>query len=172
MTDGKVNPVSFTFSHLLSKVQFTFTNSFPLDSGVELTVTDIKITNAAKTGTYTIGATPEWTVSSYFTGGDDVLSFGNTAAIAAGGATGSSSTQCVLIPCEQAFNITFTIKHNKGGTDTKKEITTGNIVLQKGHFYNFTAELNSGNVEGVVPIDFNITINSGGWQNGNTEIEY
>jgi hypothetical protein len=167
-----VNPVAFTFSHLLSKVQFSFTNNFSHDSGVELTVTDIKITNAAKTGTFTIGATPEWTVNSSFTGGDDVLSFGNTEAIAAGGATGSSTTQCVLIPCEQRFNITFTIKHNKGGTDTDKEITTGNITLQKGHFYNFTAELNSGNVEGVVPIDFNITVNSGGWENGDTAIEY
>ena len=171
-TQGNILPVGFTFSHLLSKVQFTFTNNFSYDSGVVLKVTDIKITNAAKTGTYTIGATPEWTVKSSFTGGDDVLSFGDTGEISAGGARGSSSTQCVLIPCEQAFNITFTIKHNKGGNDTDKEITTGNITLQKGHFYNFTAELNSGNVEGVVPIDFNITVNSGGWQNSDTEIEY
>jgi hypothetical protein len=171
--NGDILPVGFTFAHLLSKVQFTFTNNFPQNSGVELKVTDIKITNAAKKGIYNVGSTPEWRTETSFTGNDnDVLSFGETDFFAAGGATGISSTQCVLIPCEQEFNITFTIKHNKGGNDTEKEITTGLITLEKGHFYNFTAELNSGNVEGVVPIDFNIIVNSGGWQNTDTGIKY
>lgn len=153
--NGHINPVAFTFDHLLSKVQFTFTNDFRQDSGVQLTVTDIRINNAPKTGTYTIGGTPEWAVNSSFTA-DDYLSFGSTEAIPAGGNKGTSSTQCVLIPCKQAFNITFTVEHNKGGSDTEKTITTEEITLEKGHFYNFTAVLNSGNVEGVVPITINV----------------
>lgn len=165
-TDGKV---AFTFAHLLSKVQFTFTNNFPENSGVELTVTDIRITNAAKTGTYTPDETPEWAVNSSFTGsGTDYLSFGETNAIAAGGAKGSGSIQCVLIPDTQKYNITFRIKHNKGGTDTDKEITTEEVTLEKGQFYNFTADLNSGNVEGVVPIDFTI-ITSDAWGGADDE---
>ena len=171
VTDGQINPVSFTFAHMLSKVQFTFTNDFPENSGVELTVTDVKITNAAKTGTYTIGSTPKWEVNSWFLTADDGLSFGNTDAIAAGGNSGASSGMCVLIPCTQSFNITFTIKHNKGGSDTHKTITTGEITLEKGHFYNFTANLNSSNVEGVVPISFIITDTS--WQSeGDATIKY
>ena len=165
VTDGQINPVSFTFAHMLSKVQFTFTNDFPENSGVELTVTDVKITNAAKTGTYTIGSTPKWEVNSWFLTADGGLSFGNTDAIAAGGNSGSSSGMCVLIPCTQSFDITFTIKHNKGGSDTHKTITTGEITLEKGHFYNFTANLNSSNVEGVVPISFIITDETG-WNSG------
>lgn len=163
VTDGQINPVSFTFAHMLSKVQFTFTNDFPENSGVELTVTDVKITNAAKTGTYTIGSTPKWEVNSWFLTADDGLSFGNTDAIAAGGNSGASSGMCVLIPCTQSFNITFTIKHNKGGSDTHKTITTGEITLEKGHFYNFTANLNSSNVEGVVPVTFTIST-SDAWE--------
>lgn len=157
LDDGHINPVAFTFDHLLSKVQFTFTNDFRQDSGVRLTVTDIRINNAPKTGTYTIGGTPEWTVNSSFTGtADDYLPFGSTEAIDAGGKKGTSSTQCVLIPCKQAFNITFTVEHNKGGEPTQKTINTEVITLEKGHFYNFTAVLNSGNVEGVVPITINV----------------
>lgn len=167
---GHANPVPFTFSHLLSKVQFTFTNSFAESSGVQLTVTDIRITNAAKKATFTIGGTPEWVVDSWFSGtGSDCLTFGETGAIDAGGKKGTSSAQCVLVPCRQKFNITFTIKHNKGGSDTVKSITTDDITLERGHFYNFTADLNSGNTEGVVPITFNI-ITSDSWGSADEEI--
>lgn len=167
---GHANPVAFTFAHLLAKVQFSFTNNFAESSGVELTVTDIRITNAAKTATFTVGGTPEWTVNSSFTGaGTDYLSFGETAAIAAGGNKGTSSVQCVLIPCTQQFNIAFTVKHNKGGSDTPKTISTGDITLERGHFYNFTAELNSGNVEGVVPVTFTI-ITSDTWGSADHQV--
>lgn len=173
--NGVVKPIPFTFSHLLSKVKFTFTNGFPANSGVQLFVTDIKITNAAKKGTYNISnaqdsdpSTLAWGNYSYFTGTDsDCLNFGTTADMAPN-ASSESSTYCLLIPNTQDITISFTVNHNKGGVPTPKEITIDDVVLLPGHFYNFTAELNSGNVEGVVPIRFTITeANNGNWDNGN-----
>ena len=161
--------VKFTFNHLLSKVMFTFTNGFGEETGVELTVKDIKITNAAKTSTYTC-STGAWTSTSFFTGNDtDYLYFGNTSAIAPA-ASGTNDSNCLLIPeTNKEFSISFTINHNKGGQPTPKIITTNPITLEPGHFYNFTAELNVGNVTGVVPITFNI--NKHEWTNEEDDYE-
>lgn len=169
---GVINPVPFNFEHLLSKVQFIFTNGFSTESGVELTVTDIKITNATAEATYTIDRTTPaksaWGSHSTTTVGSEgvdpegqELNFGSTSAFAAG-LTGASSNHCLLIPHIQSFVISFTVKHNKGGSDTPLKITTPAIPLEKGNHYNFTAELNASNVEGVVPITFNITAD-GDW---------
>lgn len=153
-TDTSSNKfVSFTFSHLLAKAQFTFTNKFTADSGVELTVTDIKITNALKEAVYTISpagwAAP--TESNY------VLSFGNSEQqMSANGGRSTSGKVCLLIPGTYNLNIEFTINHNKGGNSSTKTINQ-NVTLLAGNSYNFTAELNASNVNGVVPITFNIT---------------
>lgn len=181
VTSGRVNPVPFTFNHLLSKVMFTFTNGFSSDSDVQLKVVDIKIHNAAKTATYKVNDTDEtptykWdgAVKTYFatldTNGDLVspdgtLDFGSTGVF--GPAVVGESMSRLLIPDTQQFYITFTVEHNKGGNPTQKTITTQSVELVQGQFYNFTTELNSGNVEGVAPVVFNITHGSGdGWDEG------
>ena len=162
-TNGNVNPVSFSFNHLLAKVKFTFTNNFAPESGVELTVTDIKITNAANKAIYTFNPSKPW---DKFGDLNATISLGDTEKIAAGN-KGESTKKAMLIPHAQQFDITFTVKHNKGGSDTTKNITTKETVtLEVGHFYNFIAELNSSNVEGVVPITFQIT--EGTWGNEET----
>jgi len=146
--------VAFTFSHLLSKVQFTFTNHFPENSSVELEVKELKITNAPQTGTYTIGSdnNNSWTMGTV-TG---EINFGNSEEISPAG-TGTSAYAKVLIPGTNTFNISFTVAHNKGGEPTPKSFTTGAITLEPGKSYNFTADLNAQNVSGVAPITFKIT---------------
>ena len=181
VTSGHVNPVPFTFNHLLSKVMFTFRNGFSSNSDVDLKVVDIKIHNAAKTATYKVNdpdetPTYKWdgAEKTYFatldTNGDLVspdgtLDFGSTGEF--GPAVVGESMSRLLIPDTQQFYITFTVKHNKGGQPTQKTITTQPVELVQGLFYNFTTELNSGNVEGVAPVVFNITHGSGdGWDEG------
>ncbi|MBQ2858303.1 MAG: fimbrillin family protein [Bacteroidaceae bacterium] len=146
--------VAFTFSHLLSKVQFTFTNHFPENSDVKLKVKELKITNAPQTGTYTIGSdnNNSWTMGTV-TG---EINFGNSEEISPAG-TGTSEYAKVLIPGTNTFNISFTVAHNKGGEPTPKSFTTGAITLESGKSYNFTADLNAQNVSGVAPITFKIT---------------
>ena len=153
-TDKFGQPINFTFDHLLAKAKFTFTNGFSEDSGVELTVTDIKITDAPQKGKYGIDNNT-WDVLSDKSNIGEV-SFGNTEAILPN-ANGESGNVCLLLPGEYTFTISLLIKHNKGGSDTSKAMNA-TVKLESGHYYNFTAELNSSNVSGVEPIKFNITL--------------
>ena len=77
-----------------------------------------------------------------------------------------NSQYCFMIPTTQDITITFTVNHNKGGEATPKSIEMKNVTFLPGHFYNFTAELNSANVEGVVPVRFTITLASDNWSEG------
>lgn len=160
--------VAFTFRHLLSKVQFTFTNSFPVNSDVKLTVTGIQIINAPQTGTYTIGSdnNNSWTMGTVT--GD--IDFGNSEEISPAG-TGTSEYAKVLIPDTNTFNISFTVAHNKGGEPTPKSFTTGEITLEPGKSYNFTADLNAQNVSGVAPITFKITEDDE-WAGEDKKVDY
>lgn len=187
VTSGHVNPVPFTFNHLLSKVMFTFRNGFSSDSDVHLKVVDIKIHNAAKTATYKVNdtdATPtyKWdgAEKTYFatldTNGDLVspdgtLDFGNTGVF--GPAVVGESKSRLLIPNSQQYYVTFTIEHDKSETKTYKTIITQEIELNQGQFYHFSTVLDSQNVEGVAEVKFTITVNNnGGWEedNGNGDI--
>lgn len=165
--DGKTShSVAFNFSHLLSKVQFQFTNGFPADNDpVILEVKEIKITNALGSATYTI-ATGTWIPTT----STAVIDFGNTAKFKPTDTKEvTSSNQCMLIPGTYTnVDITFTVEHNKGGSATPKKITMPELELKAGYSYNLTAELNSSNVEGVVPIKFKISINDG-YGSGNTD---
>lgn len=143
--------VGFTFNHLLAKAVFTFTNNFSEDSGVELTVKGINITNAPQKGTYSIGS--EWNIDA----NKGEISFGDSNSIQPGGYSSQSGKVNLLLPGTYTFEISFTIAHNKGGSDTPKSMTTGEIEIKAGHSYNFTAELDQNNVEGVLPITFTIT---------------
>lgn len=169
-TAGGVKTVGFSFEHLLALVQFTFTNGFPDESDVELTVTDIKITNAAKSAEYTVGNNGGWDDLN-LQGNTAILDFGATEDIADNGNFGTSSNKCVVIPGTQTFDITFTVNHNKGGEPTEKTMTTGEITLSPGYSYNFITELNASNVEGVEPITFVITTNEG-WSDENHEVDH
>lgn len=159
--------VAFTFSHLLSKVQFTFTNHFPENSSVKLEVKELKITNAPQTGTYTIGSNNDsWKMGTVT--GD--INFGDSEEISPAG-TGTSEYARVLIPGTNTFNISFTVAHNKGGEPTPKSFTTGKITLESGKSYNFTADLNAQNVSGVAPITFKITEDDE-WAGEDKKVDY
>ena len=74
--------VSFTMSHLLSKVKFTVKNTtnenYPTaTSDFYYKVTDIKLTNAATSGTCTLTCNSNNTVSGAWTSTPGVVSFGN-----------------------------------------------------------------------------------------------
>lgn len=54
--------VKFTFSHLLSRAQFKFVNAYPEQSDLYIQVSDIKINDAYKSGSYAIN-TNSWTAT-------------------------------------------------------------------------------------------------------------
>lgn len=155
--------VSFTFEHLLAKVKFSFTNSFPENSNVNLTVQNIQINNAAKTAEYVKDENGDWswTVTESFAGSeestDNCISFGNTERMAPNETKEGEYIRFLVPETNKDFNITLTVLYELAGTSHSVNLEAKNVTLEKGHFYNFTAELTSNNVTGIVPIIFNIT---------------
>ena len=156
--------VSFTFSHLLSKVVFKYTNKFT-DNNITLKVYDVKINNAAAEGTITVAsgeAADEWTAAT--TDNDYARSFGVATADAATAlANGASITteHFYLIPVERAYNITFKVDLYQAGVylDTYEHSITANINIEKGKSYSFNAELTYENVNPesqLYPIEFKV----------------
>lgn len=167
--------VSFTFSHLLSKVVFKYTNGFT-DNNITLNVYDVKINNAAAAGTIPVagGLAGVWTGT-----GDYARSFGDAAADPADAfANGVSITteHFYLIPVERAYNITFKVDLYQAGVllDTYVHTVNTEIDIQKGKSYSFNATLTPSNVNPTTqlyPIEFNVNT-VGAWDpaTGGTDV--
>ena len=159
-TDNMDDPVSFTFSHLLSKVVFKYKNGFT-DNNIKLNVYDVKINNAAEKGTVTVtgGVTGEWDGT-----GNYVRSFGAatpdaTAALVNGASV--TTEHFYLIPVEREYNITFKVGLYQAGVllDTYEHDIDATIDIEKGKSYSFNAELTYDNVNpdaDLYPIVFNV----------------
>ena len=150
--------VELTFSHLLSRVKFSFVNGFPADSDVKLTVTDVKITNAGTTAVYT-PSTPAWAAAT----ATGEVTFASTAVtnIASGNATAETEHK-YLIPYDvKDYTLTFTVTMTQGGVEDtfnhSVSLSSESLVLLAGYSYDFTATLNADNINpdgDVYPIEF------------------
>lgn len=184
--DFMVSPffVPFTFYHQLAKVKFSFANSVGEPYNIE--VTDVKITNAKKSGTLTINSNEQ-------NGWSDVadpsleLNFGavgNNADVAEAinnNGEGETYYEKLMIPTEssESYNVTFTVKLLNGTVPmgTYNHTTTiSNVELQLGYCYDFKATLTSDNIvvdpedpdAQLEPIVFEVT-NIENWNKGNQD---
>ena len=161
--------VGLTFNHLLSRVKFTFTNGAATNSAATITVSDVKITNAGNTATYspfTDGG--KW---SAVTGSQEVGFASTDIADIAGGAS-EDTEHMYLIPCDVnnytlSFKVTMTQKQGNSSTGVSDEFTYTNVklanssyTLKKGCSYNFKTTFNPG-----YPIEF--TAEVAGWDDNN-----
>ena len=111
--------VEFTFKHILSKVAFSFTNTFE-DGNTSLSVYNVKINNTAKTGTMAIanGVDAAWVGD-----GDLIVPFGDQAT-----AVNTLQAKAIdkdnrtlnlahhyVIPAQRAYNITFSVDLYQAG---------------------------------------------------------
>ena len=111
--------VEFTFKHILSKVAFSFTNTFT-DDNTTLSVYNVKINNTAKTGTMAIaddGVDAAWVGA-----GDLVVPFGDQAtavntlkAKALANGAELKLAHHYVIPAERAYKITFDVDLYQAG---------------------------------------------------------
>lgn len=118
-TEDKLNAnntqaVAFTFKHILSKVAFSFTNTFT-DNKTTLNVYNVKINNTAKTGTMAIaeGVDAAWEVA-----GDLIVPFGAQAANADAALANGAELKLAhhyVIPAQRAYNITFDVDLYQAG---------------------------------------------------------
>lgn len=148
-------PVSLTFKHQLSKVKFSFKNN--VSGAYNIKVTDVKITDAKRSGTLTVSTAADNAWSNV--GGDPLeLSFGaagitdaNTAEAIAFGTEIETYNEQLMIPTAstESYNVTFTVELLNGTVSMGKynhTATIKGVELELGYCYDFAAELNAKNI--------------------------
>ena len=132
--------VGLEFNHLLSRVKFTFTNGAAVNSAATITVSDVKITNAGNTATYspfTDGG--KW---SAVTGSQEV-GFASTDIADIAGDASEDTEHMYLIPCDvQNYTLSFKVTMTQGNvsdefTYSGIKLYNATYTLEKGKSYNF-----------------------------------
>ena len=147
---GNPGAVHFTFKHLLSRVMFTFNNTFAATDAAKITISNVKITNAYANGTITPAAKgAAWVVSNntlqvaFDEASTDALK--DLAANTGKGAT----TPMYLIPATSpSYKVTFDVTLNQNGVTTTYHHTAPiTTTMEMGMSYNFVANINASNVD-------------------------
>ena len=153
--------VDLTFNHMLARVRFQFKNA--MDDGSTLTVTDVKITNAYKSGTAELKAvfTDLAWVTDVATG---VLAFDDATT-----KKFAQNASCVtghkyMIPATEAYKVTFKVTriHNGVTDEYTHTVNLPETAMQPGKSYQFTAEFTHENInpdQVLCPIVFTATVN-------------
>lgn len=149
------DPVSLTFKHQLSKVKFSFKNN--VSGAYNIKVTDVKITDAKRSGTLTVSTAAENAWSNV--GGTPLeLSFGaagttdaNTAEAITFGTEVETYNEQLMIPTAstESYNVTFTVELLNGTVSMgtyHHTATIEGVELELGYCYDFAAELNAENI--------------------------
>lgn len=177
-TDPITDPgkVGFTFNHVLSRVAFTFTNSFAEKSNITLKVHNVAITNTAANGTLpvTASATGTWTNTD-----DYAINFGaqtlDAAPELAENGGNNTTEHFYLIPAKRTYNITFQVTMFQAGVQgqTFTHSIDKEIDFAKGGNYslNIALEPETVNPEAqLYPIEFTVT-DVTEWTNSATGVE-
>lgn len=163
--EAPVDKVKFQFSHLLSKVKFSFTNGFDNDNAY-IDVKNIKMVAPSK-------ATIDLAVENWWDNDDwklvdavpVTLEFGNACAKTAVGVQQVTDNERLTIPAAatQSYKVTFEVALYFGDVCalTKTlESNIENVALEMGKAYNFKATLDETNIAGedgqLVPIVFDV----------------
>ncbi len=168
---GYSTPVSLTFGHQLSKVKFSFVNS--VGAGYTVKISNVKITNAYKTGTLTIGAANGWTNQKDQT---LALDFGNIVAAGASantvaeivnGATMETYNEKLMIPAPNTakYTVNFNAELFQGTTSMgtfEHSVVIQNVEFKLGYCYNFKGTLTNENIvnpeDPLMPIEFTVDV--------------
>ena len=163
---GTAKTVKFTFSHLLSKVKFSFTNGFTND----LAYIDVKNIKMVVPSQASIDlAQADWWSTNQWELIDAVpttLEFGDACAKTAAGVKQVSANERLTIPADdtQAYKVTFDVVLYFGDVVAFEKTLVSNIegvALEMGKAYNFTATLDHTNISGednveLQPIVFDV----------------
>lgn len=155
-----MDPVKLTFSHLLSKVKFTFKNGFATDN-VSIKVKDVTMTVPAA-ATLDLNTADWWEGDKWVLGTENLtLQFGSVATTLGMGIADEADNERLTIPASAAYeyNVKFYVDVYMGDVLAigNHEFTTTikNIALQMGKAYNFSATINPENLE-MAPIVFEV----------------
>ena len=156
------SPVALTFSHLLSKVKFSFTNGFanPLAT---IDVKNVQITNAPAVGTINLAVENWWDNDDWAVTGSTTLNFGDVCEKLAVGGKQECANECLTIPAAQDYVIEFDVVYYQGSVEASKAhkvVTLKGVEFQMGKAYNLAAVIDASNVsedgEELKPIEFTV----------------
>ena len=158
--------VGFSFSHLLSKVKFTFTNGFE-NANSTLKITGLTMT-APERGTIDLNVENWWDNDDWKLGQDEVtLAFGdvNKGEEIASTASVESDNERLTIPATatQEYVVKFHVQLYNGDVlaiENDIETKISGVTLDMGKAYNFKAVINASNIMGpdqdLYPIEFEV----------------
>lgn len=163
-------PVNLTFSHLLSKVKFTFTETFADNLTVE--VSNLKIVNSKTKGTYKYDTDAyKWEI------GTDTKEITYKTPVVV--STSYKPEECYVLPQSTTgltASFTVTVKDELGAEVMSKDFTSTDAVSlnvtnatewQNGYAYNYTAELTPAVIDPTaIPIQFTATADT--WRENNS----
>lgn len=175
--DLKTQPetVKFTFSHMLSKVAFKFTNTFADDGRTSLKVYNVKINNTALEATMPIANGVDGVWAAETDNNDLVVAFGKAAAkdvALFGNGEFFPVAHQYIIPVKRTYNITFSVDLYMAGVylATYDHEIDAVIDFAKNGNYSLNVKLAPDTVNPdaqLWPIEFSVD-RIEDWDNGNT----
>ena len=147
---NNVQAVKFTFKHLLAKAKVSVRNIMDVNNGNYYVVKDVKITNAHKSATYTIGEGWGSYADAYVLPFGDIVAPDATAADAVAiqlpkDGYGVSTFERLLVPqqnCAFTISVDYVLYQSGVQIDTKEELTVStNATIEAGKSYNFALTL-------------------------------
>lgn len=157
------NKVALKFSHLLSKVKFTFSTTF--GNHLTVTVTNLTVEDVENKGTWD---GTQWTSSVPSVTADKSYDASGLVATS----TGTESEECYVLPQSNIdLKASFTVTVTDEGNNTIAEKTFSNVSLASGsdnkwvngYAYNYKANITPANM-GANPIEFNPSVEA--WKEG------
>lgn len=161
---GESKVVEFTFSHLLSKIKFTFKNGFSNENAY-LDIKNIRINGVPANANVVLNQ--DWWSANPWTDyqGTTNLEFGDACDKIAIGVSQESDFERFTIPAPatQNYEVVFEVAYYQGNRvayEGTKTVVVENIELQRGKAYNFKTTITAQNIteEGkeLMPIEFDV----------------
>ena len=154
------SPVALTFSHLLSKVKFSFINGFTNELAT-IDVKNVQITNAPAVGTINLAVENWWDNDDWTVSGSTTLNFGDVCEKLAINAKQECANECLTIPAAQDYTIEFDVVYYQGSVAASKAhkvVTLKGVEFEMGKAYNLSAVIDASNAaaEELKPIEFTV----------------
>ena len=159
-TEVPESPVALTFSHLLSKVKFTFTNGFTNELAT-IDVKNVQITNAPAVGTIDLAVENWWDNDDWTVSGTTTLNFGDVCEKLAITDKQECANECLTIPAAQDYTIEFDVVYYQGSvkaSEAHKVVSLKGVAFEMGKAYNLSAIIDASNAaeDELKPIEFTV----------------
>ena len=154
------SPVALTFSHLLSKVKFSFINGFTNELAT-IDVKNVQITNAPAVGTIDLDVENWWDNDDWTVSGTTTLNFGDVCEKLAINGKQECANECLTIPAAQDYTIEFDVVYYQGSvkaSETHKVVSLKGVAFEMGKAYNLSAIIDASNAaeDELKPIEFTV----------------